>query len=332
MSMKGKFKPSKIVLLVVLFFFIALPLSFNFLLGTQLGKYLSWFESGISIGGTKITVLNVVYLILFLIFFTFLSRIIRKALQNKVLPRTKLDIGARTSLVNVVIYAFWILAIYTGINILGINLSSLAFMAGALGVGIGFGLQNIVNNFISGIILLFDPSIQVGDMVQIGEDWGTVNRINIRTTIVQSFDNASLIIPNSQMLSNKVTNWSFKDPKVRRQVDVGVAYGSDVQKVRKILLQIVSDMPEIMDDPTPRVDFMDFGNSALIFRVRFWITSPEFWLTAPTELRFKIDEEFKKNNIEIAFPQQDIHIRSASGLKEIFNKKDYSQKVPKDTT
>ena len=328
--MKEKFRPSKVIVFVVLIFFIALPALLDFSLGTRFGKYFSWLKSGISIGGTKITVLNIAYLILFLIFFTFLSRIIRRALQNKVLPRTRLDIGARASFVNVVIYTFWILAIYTGINILGINLSSLAFMAGALGVGIGFGLQNIVNNFISGIILLFDPSIQVGDMVQVGEDWGTVNRINIRTTIVQTFDNASLIIPNSQMLSNKVTNWSFKDPKVRRQVDVGVAYGSDVQKVRKILLQIVSDIPEIMDDPAPRVDFMDFGNSALIFRIRFWITSPDYWLTAPTELRFKIDEEFKKNNIEIAFPQQDIHIRSASGLEKIFNKIEYSQKASKD--
>jgi len=328
--MRARFRPSKIALLLVLIFFIALPLSLDFLQGTRLGKYVSWLESGISIGGTKITIINIAYLVIFLVFFTFVSRIIKEALQNRVLPRTRLDIGARASFVNIVIYAFWILAIYTGINILGINLSSLAFMAGALGIGIGFGLQDIVNNFLSGIILLFDPSIQVGDMVQIGEDWGTVSRINIRTTIVQTFDNASLIIPNSQMLSNKVTNWSFKDPKVRRQVDVGVAYGSDVQKVRAILLQIVNDMPEIMDDPAPRVDFTDFGNSALIFRIRFWITSPEFWLAAPTELRFRIDEEFKKNGIEIAFPQQDIHIRSASGLDEIFQKGDYSKNLPTD--
>jgi small-conductance mechanosensitive channel len=316
--MRARSRPFRVVYFLVLIILIALTLSLDLLLGTRLGKYLFWLESGISIGGTRITILNVAYLIIFLVFFTFLSRIIREALQNRVLPRTRLDIGARASFVNVVIYAFWILAIYTGINILGINLSSLAFMAGALGIGIGFGLQNVVNNFVSGIILLFDPSIQVGDMVQIGEDWGTVNRINIRTTIVQTFDNASLIIPNSEMLSNKVTNWSFKDPKVRRQVDVGVAYGSDVQLVRKILLEIVGDMPEIMNDPAPRVDFIDFGDSALVFRVRFWISSPEFWLGAPTELRFRIDEEFKKNGIEIAFPQQDIHIRSASGLNEAF--------------
>jgi len=328
--MKTRFRLSRVILFSVLIFFIALSLFLDFLLGTHLSKYLSWLDSGFTIGGTKITIINVVYLIIFLIFFTFLSRIIREALQNRVLPRTRLDIGARASFVNVVIYTFWILAIYTGINILGINLSSLAFMAGALGIGIGFGLQNIVNNFISGIILLFDPSIQVGDMVQIGDDWGTVNRINIRTTIIQTFDNASLILPNSEMISNKVTNWSFKDPKVRRQVDVGVAYGSDVQLVHKILLQIVNDMPEIMNDPAPRVDFRDFADSALIFRIRFWISSPDYWLTAPTELRFKIDEEFKKNGIEIAFPQQDIHIRSASGLEEIFNKGGYSPKIPKD--
>jgi len=296
---------------------IALPFVLESVLGIKISTEVAWLNKGITIGKAKITILNVCYVIIFLLLIGYISKIIRKALQDEVLPRTRLDIGARASLVNVVVYSLWILAIYTGINILGIDLSSLAFMAGALGIGIGFGLQNIVNNFISGIILLFDPSIQVGDMVQIGEDWGTVNRINIRTTIVQTFDNAALIIPNSQMLSNRVTNWSYKDPKVRRQVDVGVAYGSDVQLVRKVLLEIIHDMPEMMDDPAPRVDFSDFADSALIFRIRFWINSPEFWLTAPTELRFRIDEEFKKHGIEIAFPQQDIHIRSASGLEEI---------------
>ena len=315
--MRARFRSFSLVFFAVLCFLIALPFILESVLGIQISTELAWLNKGITIGKAKITILNVCYVIIFLLLIGYISRIIRKALQDEVLPRTRLDIGARASLVNVVVYSLWILAIYTGINILGIDLSSLAFMAGALGIGIGFGLQNIVNNFISGIILLFDPSIQVGDMVQIGEDWGTVNRINIRTTIVQTFDNAALIIPNSQMLSNRVTNWSYKDPKVRRQVDVGVAYGSDVQLVRKVLLEIIHDMPEIMDDPAPRVDFSDFADSALIFRIRFWITSPEFWLTSPTELRFRIDEEFKKHGIEIAFPQQDIHIRSASGLEEI---------------
>lgn len=315
--MRARFRSFSLVFFAVLCFLIALPFILESVLGIKISTELAWLNKGITIGKAKITILNVCYVIIFLLLIGYISRIIRKALQDEVLPRTRLDIGARASLVNVVVYSLWVLAIYTGINILGIDLSSLAFMAGALGIGIGFGLQNIVNNFISGIILLFDPSIQVGDMVQIGEDWGTVNRINIRTTIVQTFDNAALIIPNSQMLSDRVTNWSHRDPKVRRQVDVGVAYGSDVQLVRTVLLRIVNDMPEIMDDPAPRVDFMDFGDSALIFRVRFWITSPEFWLTAPTELRFRIDEEFKKNGIEIAFPQQDIHIRSAPGLSEI---------------
>jgi len=316
--MKSWLRSFSLVFFLVLALIIALFVLLDSLLGIRVRDYFWWLERGITIGKTKITLVNVLYFLVFLSFITVISRIIRKALQTKVLPRTRLDVGARASFVNVVIYSLWIFAIYMGINILGINLSSLAFMAGALGVGIGFGLQNIVSNFVSGIILLFDPSIQVGDMVQIGDDWGTVNRINIRTTIVQTFDNASLIIPNSEMLSNKVTNWSFKDPKVRRQVDVGVAYGSDVKLVRKILLQIVADMPEIMNDPAPRVDFTDFGDSALIFRTRFWITSPEFWLGAPTELRFRIDEEFKKSGIEIAFPQRDIHIKSASGLENVF--------------
>jgi potassium efflux system protein len=328
--MERKSRHSRKVYVLLIIFFIALPLSLDYLRKTPIGEYLLWLDSGISIGGTKITIINIAYLIIFLIIFTFVSRVIRDTLQNRVLPRTRLDIGGRASFVNIVIYTFWIIAIYTGINILGINLSSLAFMAGALGIGIGFGLQNIVNNFVSGIILLFDPSLQVGDMVQVGDDWGTIGRINIRTTVVQTFDNASLIIPNSQMLSNKITNWSFQDPKVRRQVDVGVAYGSDVHLVRKLLLQIAEEMPEVIEDPAPRVDFMDFGNSALIFRIRFWISSPDYWLTAPTEFRFRIDEEFRKYGIEIAFPQQDIHIRSASGFDELFNKNGYSPKLAPD--
>ncbi len=321
--MKTRFKSFGIIFLAILVLIAALPKILQLLTGINIMEYLSWLDRGISIGGTKITLLNILYLVIFLAFITFLSRFIREALQNRILPRTRLDIGVRATFVNIVIYSFWILAVYTGINILGFNLSSLAFMAGALGVGIGFGLQNVVNNFVSGVILLFDSSIQVGDMVQIGDNWGTVNRINIRTTIVQTFDNASLIIPNSDMLSNRVTNWSFRDPKVRLQIDVGVAYGTDVHLVRDTLMEIVGRMPEILDNPAPRVDFIDFGNSALIFRTRFWIPSPKYWLSAPTEVRFKIDEEFKKKGIEIAFPQQDIHIRTAAGLEGIFGKGEY---------
>jgi potassium efflux system protein len=312
--MRGRFRSFSILFFAILVVLIALPHILESWFGVRVGDYLSWLDKGIEIGRTRISLQNIAYLIAFLLFITYLTKIIRRALQEEVLPRTRLEIGARASLVNIIIYSLWVLAIYTGLNILGINLSSLAFMAGALGIGVGFGLQNIVNNFVSGIILLFDPSIQVGDMVQVGEDWGTISRINIRTTVVQSFDNASLIIPNSQMLSDKVTNWSYKDPKVRRQVDVGVAYGSDVQLVRKLLLQIAGELPEVLGDPAPRVDFMNFGDSALAFRIRFWISSPDYWLTAPTEFRFRIDEEFRKHGVEIAFPQQDIHIRSASGL------------------
>ena len=316
--MKKKVKLFSVIVLFSIAVFVAAMLLLQHLFEDSLSKYISYIDSGINIGGTKITIMSILYLIVFLLFFHFLSKTIKNTLQNKVLPRTRLDVGARASFTNIVVYSFWILAVYTIINIMGINLSSLAFIAGALGVGIGFGLQNIVNNFISGVILLFDPSIKVGDMQQIGNDWGTVSRVNIRTTIVQTFDNASLIIPNSDMLSNRITNWSFKDPKVRLQVDVGVAYGSDVQLVRQILFKIAADTPEIMNDPEPTVNFLDFGDSALIFRVRFWIPSTQYWLSTPTDVRFKIDEEFKKNNIEIAFPQQDIHIRSAGGLEKVF--------------
>ena len=138
---------------------------------------------------------------------------------------------------------------------------------GALGIGIGFGLQNIFNNFLSGIILLFERPIQVGDEIELNGVWATVKKINVRSTIVQTYDNASVIIPNSDLISTQVTNWSFKDRRLRRNIDVGVAYGSDVELVRKTLLEVAEKTNRVLKIPKPDVIFKDFGDSALIFQI-----------------------------------------------------------------
>jgi small-conductance mechanosensitive channel len=217
--------------------------------------------------------------------------------------------GLQDSITTISIYVIWLFGILFSLNALGFNSTSLTVILGALGIGLGFGLQNIFNNFISGIILLFERPIQIGDDIEVNGTWARVTKINVRSTVVQTYDNASLIIPNSDLISSQVTNWSFKDKRLRRSIDVGVAYGSDVELVRQILLEVAEKTSRVLKIPKPEVIFKDFGDSALIFRLRFW-TRIEYFYAVETDIRFAIDRRFREEHIEIAFPQQDIHIRS----------------------
>jgi small-conductance mechanosensitive channel len=183
-------------------------------------------------------------------------------------------------------------------------------------VGIGFGMQTIFNNFVSGLILLFGRSIQQEDIIQVGELWSTVKKINIRTTVVETFENATIIIPNSDLISNQVTNWTKDNPTLRRDLAIGVAYGSDTELVKKTLLEIANAHPHVLKTPSAWVLFNDFGASSLDFILRVWIDDIDYSLRTISELRFEIDKEFRKHNIEIAFPQMDLHIRSAEGLNK----------------
>jgi potassium-dependent mechanosensitive channel len=237
------------------------------------------------------------------------TRIVRRLLSEKVLDSRDFERGLKDSIVTISSYVLWGLGILFALGVLGVNTTSLAVVFGALSIGIGFGLQNIFNNFISGLILLFERPIQVGDYVEVNNIWAEVKEINVRSTIVQTFDNATVIIPNSDFISHQVTNWSFKDPRMRRYVDVGVAYGSDVELVRRTLLEIPEHIPQILKHPRPDVLFMDHGDSALIFRLRFWVHVDNYY-SSTTDARFELDRRFRELGIEIAFPQRDLHIRS----------------------
>jgi potassium-dependent mechanosensitive channel len=237
------------------------------------------------------------------------TRIGRRFLGEKILDSRDFERGLRDSIVTISSYVIWGLGILFALGALGVNTTSLAVVFGALSIGIGFGLQNIFNNFISGLILLFERPIQVGDYVEINNIWAEVKEINVRSTIVQTFDNATVIIPNSDFISHQVTNWSFKDPRMRRHVDVGVAYGSDIELVRRTLLEIPGHFPQILKHPQPDVLFMDHGDSALIFRLRFWVHVSDYYRST-TDVRFELDRRFRELGIEIAFPQRDLHIRS----------------------
>jgi small-conductance mechanosensitive channel len=192
----------------------------------------------------------------------------------------------------------------------GIDLNSFALLAGALGVGIGFGLQNIVNNFISGLILIFERPIQIGDAVQVEELSGRVTHIGIRSSTIKTWDGAEVIVPNGNLISNKLINWTLSDQRRRIEIKVGVAYGTDVSLVMETLLECAKQNEKIIEYPAPSVLFEDFGDSSLNFELRCWTSDFASWIEIRSDLRVAIDNAFKEKNIEIPFPQRDLHLKS----------------------
>jgi small-conductance mechanosensitive channel len=239
-------------------------------------------------------------------------------IRNEVLPgwirKSRIERGAQEAIVTLTGYIGIIIAALIGLSLAGFSFTNLAIIAGALSVGIGFGLQNIVNNFISGIILLFERPIRTGDWVVVGNTEGYVRKISIRSTQIETFDRADVIVPNSELISNQVTNWMLHDPWGRVIVPVGVAYGSDVEKVREVLLQAAREHPLVMTDglrvSPPRVLFRSFGDSALNFELRCFIRNVDQRLVTLSELNFAIEKALREENIQIPFPQRDLHLRS----------------------
>jgi len=239
-------------------------------------------------------------------------------LRNEVLPgwmkKSRIERGAQEAVVTISGYVGIIIAAIIGLSLAGFSFTNLAIIAGALSVGIGFGLQNIVNNFISGIILLFERPIRTGDWIVVGNTEGYVRKISIRSTQIETFDRADVIVPNSELISNQVTNWMLRDPWGRVIVPIGVAYGSDVEKVREVLLQAAREHPLVIGDGTrvsaPRVLFRGFGDSSLNFEVRFFIRNVDQRLATLSDLNFAIEKGLREANIEIPFPQRDLHVRS----------------------
>jgi small-conductance mechanosensitive channel len=261
------------------------------------------------IGGLSFRLSGVLIGVLVLFFTHLAVRLWRHLLQGRFLVRSGMTAGARDSITTVSGYLIWAVGILLALNAFGISTTSLTVVFGALGIGLGFGLQNIFNNFISGLILLFERPIQVGDDIEINGIWAKVMQINVRATVVKTYDNAALIIPNSEFISNQVTNWSHKDSNLRRNIDVGVAYGSDTGLVRDTLLEAAANTPAVLKQPRPDVLFTDFGESTLNFRLRAW-TTIDSMVNVDTALRFEIDRLFRLRGIEMAFPQRDLHLRS----------------------
>jgi len=276
------------------------------------------YQPIISYGDFRVDLSQILFLVFFIVILVLFSRLIKMILIRKVLPRYIKEPGTAKATASIVQYFIIVIGIIVIIQTAGINLSTLTLLGGALGVGIGFGLQNVTNNFISGVIILFERPIKEGDYIEVGDIRGNVVKISPRATTVLTNDNINVIVPNSDFISSTVINWSYTDRKVRFNFPVGVSYNEDPEKVRRILIEIATKNPHVLKIPPPDVMFNDFGDSYLNFFLRVWtsdhITKP---MVLKSMLYYEIFDQFRKNNIEIPFPQRDLHLRS--GFESVGN-------------
>jgi small-conductance mechanosensitive channel len=283
---------------------------------TILDEVFGWFNrvfvAPINIGSTQISLLNII-LFFFIIWLTItISRIIRFFLEGDVFTRLKLKKGVPGAISLMLRITIITIGFLIAIAAAGVQMEKLAILLGAFGVGIGFGLQNIFNNLISGIILAFERPINEGDIIEVGTLMGVVKEIGIRSSIIRTYDGSEVIVPNGNLISNELVNWTLSDQRRRGEVLLSVAYGTDPQKVLDLLLEAAGSNERVLEDPKPWAIFLGFGESSLNFRLTFWIADAETRLTIQSEVTVKINQMIKEAGIQIPFPQRDLHLRSAN--------------------
>ncbi|MDH5391653.1 MAG: mechanosensitive ion channel [Gammaproteobacteria bacterium] len=282
---------------------------------TAINEVQHYVIDGFTIGSLRITPSRIIIAVASLALLLSFSGWFKNRLEKKWLPETQIERGAREAIVSISGYTGVILSAIISLGIAGLDFSNLAIIAGALSLGIGFGLQNIVNNFVSGIILLLERPVKTGDWIEVGATEGYVRKIRIRSTQIQTFDRADVIVPNSELISGQVTNWMLRDTRGRIKVPVGVAYGTDTEKVKSLLLALAASHAEVIKDDQSReiqVYFLAFGESSLDFELRCHIVNIDQRVSVISDLNFAIEKAFRENNIEIPFPQRDLHLHNIS--------------------
>jgi small-conductance mechanosensitive channel len=269
-----------------------------------------FFSFGINLGTYKLTTGVVLTSISIFYGFYILSWILQVFLLNesKFMRNVKKDI--RLSIGRLIQYIIMVVGFLLAIILLGFDVTKLTIILSALGVGIGFGLQGLVNNILSGIIILFERPIRIGDIIELGEKWVVIKNIGIRATHVQTLDMADMIVPNADLIANQVTNWTLSNQRKRISIVVGVAYGSDVPLVMKTLKECAEANSHVDKSPAPIVLFFNFGENSLNFELRVWIHDLYNFHIINSEIHEEIDRRFRKAHIEIAYPQHDLHLRS----------------------
>jgi len=270
-----------------------------------------------TVSGQGISAVSFLYFVFVIVVSVLFARLFTRFLQRNVYSKTEIEKGAQYTLSRLVRYVTVTIGFLIGLQMIGFDLSVLTVFGGLFGVGIGFGLQNIFSNFASGLILLLERPIQVGDIVELDGILGKVEEIRFRVAVVNTFDNESIIVPNSDLVSKKVTNWSYGgDTTLRLRIPIGVDYGTDIEKVENILLEIAGEEEKIMSEPQPpQVFFKEHADSSLNFELRVWISDPRDRITVRDNVRRKIDDRFNREGIGIPFPQRDVYLYSQEGVQ-----------------
>jgi small-conductance mechanosensitive channel len=302
------------VLVLAILIFIAQPPVIAFIAeksGVHLARIFSVPLFHLGTVGVSLTLLLKVGM--FLLFLFFAAHRVRKFLEADVLPHTSLDLGQQDAFARMSAYLVFLLGLVIGLQTMGVNLSSLLVLGGAVGIGVGFGLQTIASNFVSGLILLVERPIKLGDRVEVGGTNGDVVRMAARSTWIRTNENVVIIVPNSEFVAHRITNWTANDRQVRFSIPVGVSYDSSPEQVRDILLKVALAHPDVLAKPAPDVCFMEFGDSSLNFELRVWtirqVQTPQVLIS---DLLFAIFRAFREFGIEIPFPQRDLHVRSVA--------------------
>lgn len=263
---------------------------------------------------TPVTVMSVFIFLLFITGFILLGIFVRRALNRRILRRFKIDEGTSYTLSRITQYTIIVIGALISFQFIGIDLSGLAVIFGLLSVGIGFGLQNVTSNFISGLIILFERPISIGDRVMVGDVEGDVIEINIRATKIRTMNNISIIVPNSEFVSKNVINYSHGDPTYRLDIEVGVSYNSDLDTVLRCLDEVAEENSDIRDEPEHQVHLISFGDSSWNMQLRTWISEVKDYPRIRNELNQAVVHKFREQGVEIPFPQRDLHVRSSVDL------------------
>jgi small-conductance mechanosensitive channel len=278
----------------------------------ELAKALVWSILGaaLSVGSLEISVGDVLAFVLTVFLAFVLSRLIRFFLEEEAFPRMRLRRGVGNAVSTLLHYVVLLLGFALALSAAGMEFTQVALFAGAFSVGIGFGLQTVVNNFVSGLILLFERPIQIGDMIEVGELRGEVRRIGARSSTIRTFDGAEVIVPNANLITEPVVNWTLSDRRRRLDLEVGVAYGTDPEAVLALLEGVAEAHSSVLETPKAEALFLEFGDSALNFRLRVWIPRFEEGFAIRSQLTVAINAALRDAGIQIPFPQRDLHVRS----------------------
>ncbi len=275
-----------------------------------------WNHSLVQVGGEAITVGNILLAVMLLALGYFISKILSRLIARTLGKRLGLDTGARDAVQTLGFYLLFVVFAFTSLNLVQFPLTIFTIAGGAAAIGVGFGSQNLMNNFISGLILHLERPIRVGDLVSVEGTHGIVEAIGARSTRIRTTGNTQMIVPNSFFLQNSLVNFTLSDDVVRTQITVGIVYGSPTREAERLILRALSEHERVLRDHEPRILFTDFGDNALIFEALFWLRARTMLERREVEsdVRFRIDDLFREAGIVIAFPQRDVHLDTTRPL------------------